>query len=166
MPAAAVVVGEECVGCFIHTRILAVERLGKDTDISARVVLRWRMGCGVDAILSREEHGPCREHDSRVVEYPVVVKFGKVMDGLLHKWMPLGSEHKVVGYADRYGLWKYDVVLEQGIHPTHAANVEVHIYTAVVVKDKVSDSVCTLNRICVTVIRIQEPWVMLLDEST
>jgi len=66
MPAAAIIMGEERMRSLFWIGILAVKRFGQDSNISWLV---WHDGVrrSVEAILEREEHGSCGEHDSGIV---------------------------------------------------------------------------------------------------
>lgn len=50
----------------------------------------------VNSILSGKEHGASGEHYGGIIDNPFVIEVDKVMDGLIHEGMALGSEHKVV----------------------------------------------------------------------
>lgn len=89
-----------------------------------------------------------------------MVEGDEVVDGLLEERVPLLGEHQVVGDTDGDGFWENDGVLEEGIHGSQAADIQVDVDTAIVVQHKVANGVGTLDRVLVMFKRIEEPWVM------
>ena len=118
------------------------------------------------SILGREEHGAGGEHDGGVIEDPAEVELHEVVDGLSHKWVVLLGEHKVVGNTDRFCPRKDDRVDEERVHRADAAHIEVHVDTAIVVEDEVTDNVGTLDGVCVAIEGVEKPTVVLCNKLT
>lgn len=99
----------------------------------------------IESILGREEHGPGGEHDGGIVQNPVVVEGDEVVNGLGEERMPLFCEHEVVGYADRDSAREDDRMYEEGVETAKTTNIQIEIYAAVVMEDKVADSIGALD---------------------
>ena len=144
--------------------VLAVERLRKDADLTSRLLGGRRMARSPGTVFRRQEHGTRREHDGGIVENPIIVELHEPVNSLRHKGMVLFGEHEVVGHSNRDGLGEDDGMDEKGVQAAVAAHVKVDVDAAIVVQDEIADSVGSLDRVGVSVERIEEPAVVLSDE--
>lgn len=164
VPAATVEVREERVGCLSFLRVLAVQALRQDANVSSRVLRRRGVRSRVESVLGRHEHGTRREHDSGVVEDVVYVEGDETADDLFHEWVSFRTGHEVVTDADRDSLGEGDLEPEERVDVAVATNVEVHVNTPVVVQDEVADSVCALDVVLIPVEGGEEPGIVLCNE--
>jgi hypothetical protein len=74
------------------------------------------------------------------------------------------GEHEIVRDTDGDGARQDDGKDEERVQPTKAAYVEVHVYTTIIVEDKVANSVRPLDRIRVRIKRVEKPTIMLRNE--
>ena len=105
------------------------------------------MGGSVEAILGGQEHGTGGEHDSRIVENPIVIESDKVVDRLRHERMPLFREHEIIGNANGYCFGEDNREDEERVERAKAANVQVDIHAPIVMENEISNGVGSLNGI-------------------
>lgn len=122
------------------------------------------MGSGVDAILGGQEHGSSGEHDSWVIENPIVIERDQVVDRLRHEGVSFFCEHEVIGNANRYRFGEDDRENEERVEGSKAADVQIDIHASIVVEDKIPNGVGSLNGIRVGVEGVQEPGIVFCYE--
>jgi hypothetical protein len=166
MPTAAIEMGEEGVGSLSWLCVLSIKRLGKYADFATRHIWRKRLGGRVKAILRGEEHGAGGKHNCGVVENPIMVKGNQVVYSLSHERVFFFRKHEVIRDAHGYGTRKNDGKDKEGIQTTQAANVEVDVDAAVVMQDKVANSIRPLDSIWVRIKCVEEPTVVLRNKFT
>jgi len=93
-----------------------------------------------------------------------MVKGDEVVDSLSEERVPLLCKHEVIGDADRNSLGQNDGEYQERIQRPRATDIKVKVYPAVVIKNEITNSICSLNRIRVTVKRVKEPGIVLRDK--
>lgn len=83
---------------------------------------------------------------------------------LLHEGMSFHREHEVVGHADGDRFGQDYFVVKEGVYPSQAADIEIHVNSAIVVEHKIPDSICALYRILVVVECLEEPHVVVFNK--
>jgi hypothetical protein len=109
------------------------------------------VGCGINAILGGQEHGPGAEHDSGVVENPIVIESDEIVDGLRHERVAFFREHEIIGDANWYRFWEDNREDEERVKGAKATNVQVDVHASIVVKHEISDGVSSLDGVGVGV---------------
>ena len=74
------------------------------------------------------------------------------------------GKHEVIGDTNGDGAREDDRKDEERIHTTNTSNVEVHIDTAIMMKDKIADGVRPLDGIGVRIKGVEKPMIMLRNE--
>jgi len=80
---------------------------------------------------------------------------------------PSAPSLRPANLTHRLGQRKDDlpVALDQGIHPSSASNIEIHVDTSKVVKEEVSDRIRSLNVVFVGIVHLEERGVVFLHEG-
>jgi hypothetical protein len=82
-----------------------------------------------------------------------VIECNQVVNGLLHEWVSLFSEHEVIRDPYGDGSGKNDRIYEKRVEWSQTAHIEIEIHSSEVIKDKVANSVGALDRIRISVKR-------------
>lgn len=93
-----------------------------------------------------------------------MIKGNEVVNGLCKEGVPLFCEYKVIGDTDRDGLRENDRIYQEGVQRPQASNVKVKIDAPVMVKNKVTNRVGSLDYIFVVVKGVKEPRIMFRNE--
>jgi len=101
--------------------------------------------------LGGQEHGPGAEHDSGVVENPIVIESDEIVDSLRHERVAFFREHEIIGDANGYRFGEDNREDEERIEGAKATNVQVDVHASIVVKSEISDGVGPLDRVRVGV---------------
>lgn len=87
------------------------------------------------------------------------------MDDLFEERMSCAAGHEVVAHTPGMCLGKEGVILQKRSQVFVAADVEVNVDAAKVVKDEVANSIDALDVVWVLQVDAKEPRVVLFDES-
>ena len=95
-----------------------------------------------------------------------MVKGNQVVYSLSHERVFFFRKHEVIGDPHGYSARKNDGKVKEWIQTTQAANVEVDVDAAIVMEDKVADSIRPLDSIRVGIKSVEEPTVVLCNKFT
>lgn len=80
-----------------------------------------------------------------------MVEGDEVVDGLLEERMALLCKYKVIRNTDWDGLGKDNRIYQERIHRAETSDIQVEIYSTIIMEDEVAYRIGMLNRVSVTV---------------
>jgi len=75
----------------------------------------------------------------------------QVVNGLVQQRMALFCKHEVVRYSHRDSLRENNRIYEERVQGAKASDVQIKVYSTIMMKDEITNCVGTLNRIGIAV---------------
>jgi len=108
---------------------------------------------------------PGGEHVGGIKGDPIEVESLDVVDCMLEEWVSGRSGHKCVVYTNGESRWGYPVDGEEKVHWLETFYVEIKVYAAHFIENKVSYYVGALDLLLIAEVGIKEVWVILRHEG-
>jgi hypothetical protein len=113
----------------------------------------------------RQKQWSGTSHYTDIRQYPVSVIVCKFPNHELEERMLRHSAHRIVADTRGHCSAKPSWVAKQRVESAIAAIIQIYVYAAIVVENKVSDGIGAFNREGVGVESSEEPFVLFCDEG-
>jgi hypothetical protein len=80
-----------------------------------------------------------------------MVEGDKIVNGLVKQRMALFCKHEVIRHSHWNSLWENNRIYEERIQGAKASDIQIKVYSTIMMKDKVTNCVSTLNRVGIAV---------------